>query len=427
MHGLPLSKKQQSDPNTAATSGLPLHLDSREPLSEQSAHDARSNAAGLRSQQLLNTVKLSKPAYGSWRPHPQGPHYQPLDKPPIGSNIQHSTVSLANYEVVYSKYASGRGTVNQQERQFVSSGWGVPLSPHVDWSCRYSTVPSACPAPSRAEPPKPWGPRLETPPRLPKSTSQTARRQSPEAAVQGPSAPTPDTSYIAQSAVATTKLSFPQPLLLVLDLNGTLLFRSRASSAYKPRPFLEAFLAHCIASYYVLIWSSATPQNVTSICSRIFKPEQRQMLLGEWARDTLDLTREQYQAKVQVFKRLDRIWSIDRIQRTHPDFEKGQRWGQWNTLLLDDSVLKSSAQPYNAVVVPEFTKEGTTREARGPDILSQVVAYLETARAFGDVSSFVRQQPFRVSDSWRWDWARTSAPWVEEDCGSDEESGGVPI
>ncbi|KAL8805914.1 MAG: hypothetical protein Q9182_001695 [Xanthomendoza sp. 2 TL-2023] len=404
MQRLPLSKKQQKDQNTAATSGL-LHLDSWGPLSKQSAHDARSQAVNPRAQQVLNTVILSNPAAVSWRPGPQGPHYQALDKPPIGSTDQHTTVSPTNYEVVSPKHASSRGPVKQRERQSVSFGRKVPLSPHVDKSYRYSTIPLARPASSRAEPLKPRGPRLGTPPSLPSSTSQTARRRSPEAAVQGPAAPKPDTSYIAQSAVATTKLSFPQPLLLVLDLNGTLLFRSRASAAYKPRPFLEPFLTHCISTYHVMIWSSATPQNVTSICSRIFKPGQRQMLLGEWARDTLDLTPEQYQAKVQVFKRLDRIWNIDRIQRTHPDFGKGQRWGQWNTLLLDDSVLKSSAQPYNAVVVPEFTKEGIAREARGPDILSQVVAYLETARTFGDVSSFVRQQPFQVNDSWRWDWA----------------------
>ncbi|KAL8676571.1 MAG: hypothetical protein Q9186_006920 [Xanthomendoza sp. 1 TL-2023] len=426
MQGPPLSKKHQSDQDTAATLGL-LDLDLGKPVSEQSAPDSRSKMAGPRVQQVLHTVKPSKQASIPWRPNPQAPYCQTLTNPPTGTGIQYLTVPLANYEALSPNHAYDGGTVNPRARQSVSFAGKVPLSPRIDESRRYSTVASARAAPSKGKPPKPRGRRFGTPPSLPTSTSQTARRQSPGAAVQGPPAPIPDNSYIAQSAVATMKLSFPQPLLLVLDLNGTLLFRSRASSVYKPRPFLGPFLAHCISTYNVLIWSSATPQNVTAICSQIFKPKQRQMLLGEWARDTLDLTPKQYQAKVQVFKRLDRIWSIDRIQRTHPDFGKGQRWGQWNTLLLDDSVLKASAQPYNAVVVPAFTKEGVTREAGGTDILSQVVAYLETARTFGDVSSFVRERPFQISDGWRWDWAQARTPWVEEGSESDEESGGVRI
>lgn len=131
------------------------------------------------------------------------------------------------------------------------------------------------------------------------------------------------------------------------------------------------------------------------------------MLLGEWARDTLDLTSQQYAAKVQVFKRLDRIWNNDSIQRAHPEHVSGGRWSQENTLLLDDSAMKASAQPYNAVVVPEFAKEDSmAKQKEGPDVLGQVVSYLETARMHNDVSSFVRKQPFKVNDGWACAWPR---------------------
>ncbi|KAL8734941.1 MAG: hypothetical protein Q9166_001293 [cf. Caloplaca sp. 2 TL-2023] len=318
--------------------------------------------------------------------------------------MQHTTSSLPN-DSGASKLAPGRSPVNQTPKK------SNPRSRRV---------------PSRDATTQPRSRAVETPISRPTPKSPTTRRHSPETHVKGPAAPIPNPSYVAQSAVATTKSAIPQPLLLVLDLNGTLLYRPKPSSGYRPRPSLEPFLVHCISKYKVLIWSSATPRNVTAICSQIFKPKQRQLLLGEWGRDTLDLTSKQYQAKVQVYKRLDRIWGIDRIQRTHPGFANGQRWGQWNTLLLDDSVLKSSAQPYNAVVVPEFTKEDVTEEVvGGTEILGQVVAYLETARMFDNVSSFVKRHPFQANDCWRWDWSQGRALRVEEGCESDEESGGV--
>ncbi|KAL8707841.1 MAG: hypothetical protein Q9220_007195 [cf. Caloplaca sp. 1 TL-2023] len=237
--------------------------------------------------------------------------------------------------------------------------------------------------------------------------------------------PVPDPSYIVQSAMPAIRSSVSQALLLVLDLNGTLLYRSRASSAYKARPSLDAFLAHCVSNYSVLVWSSAKPHNVSAICSQIFTPAQRRLLLGEWGRDTLDLTAAQYLAKVQVYKCLDRIWKTEAFQRAHPYFARGHRWGQWNTLLLDDSVLKSSAQPYNAVVVPEFIRGGDKEESDGAEVLGQVVAYLETARMYNNVSCFARQYPFQVNDCCTWDWASGSPRQARMGSESDSDSGGV--
>ncbi|KAL8996777.1 MAG: hypothetical protein Q9169_003800 [Polycauliona sp. 2 TL-2023] len=333
---------------------------------------------------------FSKQASTSWRPDPQAPIYQPLSVPPLGLRSHHILTPVAT-EALDATSLSCRDTLGRRAKQSVSHGYKVPSSHGKD-------------------------------------RSPTAWRPSPGETVESPAVPIPHASYLAQSAITATMRPAPQPLLLVLDLNGTLLYRPKASSAYRPRPSLELFLSHCTSNYKILVWSSATPQNVTAICSRIFTPKQRKLLLGEWARDTLDLTATQYSSKVQVYKRLDRIWNIERIQRTHPDFHEGQRWGQWNTLLLDDSFLKSSAQPYNAVVVPEFTKQGSAAEIGGTDVLGQVVAYLETARTFTNVSSFVRGNPFQVNDQRGWDWAQARAPLTGANgCESDEEFGGVTI
>ncbi|KAI4130099.1 MAG: hypothetical protein LQ347_003507 [Umbilicaria vellea] len=216
-------------------------------------------------------------------------------------------------------------------------------------------------------------------------------------------APVPTAQYIAQASRPSTRLQRPQSLLLILDLNGTLLVRRRASRSYTPRPSLGKFLRYCFKHHSVLIWSSATPTNVTSICRKVFSKEQRRNLLGEWGRNTLGLTSTEYNGHVQVYKRLDRVWDSEALSSMHPDSKKGVKWDQRNTILIDDSALKASAQPHNLVHIPEFTKD----KADSCDVLRQIVAYLEELRMFEDVSNFIKQTPFRPDEdgatarSWR--------------------------
>ncbi|KAL8669874.1 MAG: hypothetical protein Q9168_005562 [Polycauliona sp. 1 TL-2023] len=383
MERLPSLKKQQNNEDAAAAAA-PLDLPRLTTANVASIPSVpglrrRTMTAAATAGEISPDRRSSRQASIRWRPDPQAPVYQPLNVPPLGMRT-HQVLGPIATEPLIATTPSCHDTAGKRAKPSVSRGYKVP-SPHLMDR-------------SRGDP------------------------------VESPAVPIPHASYLAQSAIATMKQSYPQPLLVVLDLNGTLLYRPKASSAYKPRPSLESFLAHCMSNYKILVWSSATPHNVTTICSRIFTAKQRKLLLGEWARDTLDLTATQYSSKVQVYKRLDRIWNRDRIQQTHPDFHEGQRWGQWNTLLLDDSVLKSSAQPYNAVVVPEFTKTGVDEEMGRAEVLGQVVAYLETARTFDNVSSFVRGKPFQVDDQWKWDWNHAKALSREGGRKVDEELGG---
>ncbi|KAI4117311.1 MAG: hypothetical protein LQ345_002423 [Seirophora villosa] len=369
----------------------------------------------------------------SWRPEQQVPSYQPLNVPPLGSNQSPQTPSkdspssilpvgllppatYASEELAALRPAPALGALTQQPEKSLPRHSPAPpgLIDELHCDCVHQSQENAPPTPELQEPsfsfrarnsvplvepaPQPLGRWFgSAPPSQAKLHSPKLRSPRPESTVKPPPTPVPDPSYIAQTAIPAMRLPFPQPLLLVLDLNGTLLYRPKASSHHKPRPALRPFLMHCISNYKVLIWSSASLHNVTAICSNIFTPEERKVLLGEWARDTLGLSPQQYAAKVQVYKRLDRIWNTDGIQSAHPHFANGGRWSQKNTLLLDDSVLKASAQPYNAVIVPEFVKEG---DKEGTEVLGQVVAYLKMAATYGDVSSFVRKQPFHVNESW---------------------------
>lgn len=212
--------------------------------------------------------------------------------------------------------------------------------------------------------------------------------------------PTPD--YLALSLEPTRRpaATAHREQLIILDLNGTLLARKcgRAKSGSinpTPRPGLRAFLGYIFRHFSVMVWSSARPDNVSLMLKALFTPAQRQMLLAEWGRDTLGLTRVEFNQKVQVYKRLDRVWEGG-YRVAFPTEGAGGGWDQTNTLLLDDSPTKAVGQPYNHVEVSEFL--GTMREVREDRVLVNLVGYLEEIRWQGNVSAFIRTAPFGVSE-----------------------------
>ena len=215
--------------------------------------------------------------------------------------------------------------------------------------------------------------------------------------------PVPTANYLFQASSVPRRISSPQSLLVVLDFNGTLLARKKPPQTFTGRPFLRKFLQYCLENHTVMIWSSARPATVDTICRDIFPPQQRSKLLREWARDTLDLTKQEYYDKVQVYKRLDRIWEDSTLQSEYSVFNNHEigLWSQANTVLIDDSPLKARKQPYNHIEVPEYTLE--SGQEGGMEVLNQVVAYLEELRNWDDVSCFIKDKSFKVSSGWKWD------------------------
>ncbi|MCJ1361527.1 hypothetical protein MMC16_000627 [Acarospora aff. strigata] len=207
--------------------------------------------------------------------------------------------------------------------------------------------------------------------------------------------PMPTTQYFRQAGQHPRKSDILRPLLLVVDLNGTLISRNRAKGTFVERPNLASFLEYVLENHTLMIWSSARPENVAKVCQRLFSKTQRRKVIGEWARDTLDLADWEYREKVQVYKRLDKIWKDKRIRYFHPDAESGGEWDQSNTVLIDDSKTKAATQPHNLLEVPEFTN---SPEQRNTDVLKQVTAYLEELRWQEDVSAFIRARSFGSDD-----------------------------
>jgi hypothetical protein len=257
------------------------------------------------------------------------------------------------------------------------------------------------------------GPKLRSqppPPEVPSPRSVFPVRSSPPPIVDPKSIPKPTPEYIAQAALPPIKNTSPQPLLLVIDLNGTLILRNRAAQSFVVRRNAQKFISHILATYTVVIWSSAQPKNVNRIVEKLFTKKERQKLVAVWGRDKLDLSKSDYKEKVQVYKRLQKVWDEDFIQRQYPAMQNhigapgrvehptDLRWDQTNTVLIDDSRLKAAAQPYNLIEILEFVDKNE-QQREGLPVLDDVTRMLEILSYQGDVSRFLRVQRDREGAS----------------------------
>ncbi|KAK8220586.1 NLI interacting factor-like phosphatase-domain-containing protein [Phyllosticta capitalensis] len=245
----------------------------------------------------------------------------------------------------------------------------------------------------------------------PKGQSVAARSISPRKSQQaerpnkpGPPRPNPSPQYLAQSQRGSYRLTVPQHLLIVIDLNGTLLFRPKArqSSNFIQRPFTRPFISYLFANHTVMVWSSARPENVNRMCNGLFSPAERKQLKAEWARDMLGLSAKHYNEKVQVFKELSKVWEAADAQQWHPQHIHGERFDQRNTLLIDDSVEKAASEPYNLVEVDDFEAK---EDQMSRDVLREVAGYLEDAKLQSDVSAWCcAGNRFAYGKGWDREW-----------------------
>ncbi|KAK2731612.1 hypothetical protein FQN55_004550 [Onygenales sp. PD_40] len=288
----------------------------------------------------------------------------------------------------------------------------------------------------------------------PYSTTSFLSRNSPGSpfrsrsrSVTPPPAPRATETYLSQSSLPPQLTPSSRPLLVVLDMNGTLIYRiGRRPIRFKTRPGLENFMTELFMRYRVMVWTSSQPATVKDVLDRAFTKEERKMLVATWARDTLGLTKEQYNEKVQVYKRLDKVWADRKIKACYPGLNDGDdvvgnnnipkskgkkkkklvphlntqntdnpdagEWNQTNTVLIDDSALKAIAQPYNIIEIPEFTNNPAVDEEK---ILDTVLRQLRILARQVDVSQKLRE----------WEQKRTEL-FRSSSLGAQGDHGGEP-
>ncbi|KAH7868202.1 uncharacterized protein C8R40DRAFT_1062647 [Lentinula edodes] len=170
-----------------------------------------------------------------------------------------------------------------------------------------------------------------------------------------------DPIYTAISSAPSSLISHPAShrKLLVLDLNGTLLFRPKrytkpAHDAHgsvrlrviHPRPYITSFreyLFHPQTKIWLdtMVWSSAQPPSVKDMVQRCFGDRPGE-LKAVWARDTLDLDPIAYHKKSITIKDLNKLWKAFSSHSAK------------TTLLVDDSTQKARLQPWNHIFVKEY-------------------------------------------------------------------------
>lgn len=122
----------------------------------------------------------------------------------------------------------------------------------------------------------------------------------------------PREQYVQWSCEPIKQKRKPVRKLLVLDLNGALVYRSQTKVSH-PRPFLSNFLEYLFTSddgaraYDVLVWSSAQPMNVRSMVESNFNPR---FVQGIWERETEVMKKQR--ASLGEGRLLD-VWARDKL------------------------------------------------------------------------------------------------------------------
>ncbi|CCG83022.1 Uncharacterized FCP1 homology domain-containing protein C1271.03c [Taphrina deformans PYCC 5710] len=195
----------------------------------------------------------------------------------------------------------------------------------------------------------------------------------------------PSQAYIRCSQSGYTHAAKPDLKLVVLDLNGTLVWRpDRARSGHPPklRPGLREFTRFLFANFAVMVWSSSTPNSVSTMCNAIFDDDQSNRLVAAWARDTLGLTQQQYRSKVQTYKNLDWLWENNHLRRI-------KQFSQRDTIIIDDGLEKVKQHPNNIIVIPEYDE--ALHRSRKDTALSTITAYLTDLRTCTNVSAYIAE------------------------------------
>ncbi|KAL2413663.1 hypothetical protein ABEF95_011863 [Exophiala dermatitidis] len=375
----------------------------------------RADAGNLQTatdpQRFQTTYRQAMPEYQPQPTHRQSqlttnpaiPAYQPsqtLQAPPsYYAPYQALRFSDGSYErqvVQQAQLAVNRNASQQNKRYSLRRRRIEQIAP-------YSTGAAAAlahrPLPSVEAPDAP-APSLSTtslPVRNVASRRSRTRTATPE--VQSPPPPKPSAEYMRKAGLPPARRATPQKLLVILDLNGTLLVRPNRRSdpkKFKIRPGVTQLLDYLFEHHVVMIYSSTRPENALPMVNNLIHPKQRQLMAGVWARDKLDLSKAQYNNKVQVYKRLHKIWADKDIQSKA---EPGRKWDQSNTILVDDSHLKALAQPHNLLQVPEFEnnapKEGGPAlrdwQLKEQAILESLQQKLEELKWQVDVSRLIRE------------------------------------
>lgn len=221
---------------------------------------------------------------------------------------------------------------------------------------------------------------------------------------------------MASTSPPTSPASTRSPLLVVLDLNGTLLDRitdgerlkrSRLNPKCPPvpdlvingkkiyyRPYLDAFLHGLFDRFSVATWTSAMPKNAQPMVGHLFPKKLKDKLSFNWTREKCELLGNAREH--QSIKDLAKIWADEKASING-------KWNEKNTIIIDDSMGKGARNPFNAVhLIPFTVTEPDFLDCDADSTLLAVLNYLDHLNSWlaedstRDVRDFIREFPLYV-------------------------------
>ena len=240
--------------------------------------------------------------------------------------------------------------------------------------------------------------------RVRSSRKQGSRKPTPRreptpinAEVEPVPVPKPNIAYLAHAQELPSRLSHPRKLLVLLDLNGTLVYRHGANRQFSvKRPGVDRLLDYLFKNHAVMIFTSATHRSAEKMAKELLTPSQYGELVAIRCREHLGLTSEQFRNKVQVYKDLNKIWTVPEAEQSA--LELGTKWDMTNTVLIDDSVVKAKSHPHNLLQVSEFlhptsnTKKAQQKWTQAEtDVMRSVEAKLNALSYQASVACQIRE------------------------------------
>lgn len=270
--------------------------------------------------------------------------------------------------------------------------------------------------------------------------------------------PSPADHYLYVAALTSRRLPVPRPILVVMDLNGTLLYRPQPRNRPKhfvARPVAREFLTYCLTYFRVVIWSSARPENVAGmlkqllpdgLCAKMLgrrqgivveeaKTADQQAAGGEgqnvagpyvprprppvavWSRANFGLTAADYAKRVQCYKRLSMVWADPVARASHPAPAAALQAEAAATASVGAPGLQDILWPkaadghtwsqFDTVLVDDSREKARSEPhnlievpefvgAAEKDIVMQVHDYLNELAHQSNISAYIRMHPFRA-------------------------------
>ena len=171
-------------------------------------------------------------------------------------------------------------------------------------------------------------------------------------------------------------------LLVLIDMNGTLLLREKKLVPGKVPDFV-----HAKKNYYIRNGAKDFVKNIMSIPQIRFafytsmlgtnaKPAISKLAGIGWEEDGVQLYDRTYQKhdpsgknKWDTMRDLEKVWKEEMTNN-------GYRFGPDNTLMIDDTKEKMREHPNNVLIVPELTAESLVSEAKDSSVLNDVYTYI---------------------------------------------------